>query len=368
MRWLPQALREHGLIGSEIFDRRPVPPPAMRAMRWGEAFNDGQMNVVESIEAVPEEYGYIHEMKADADALGVASHVVDAIVHAVQAATEMVDANSGLASPDAVFESVIATGNAAHLAVDGANGYAEFHSDIEEDSEEEIETPPHISAFWKAVERDAIHLEASTDQEGKTGAPVEDLSKSALWLDGIPIWASRRWADFKDDLPSGEGWRVWTDWYEARLVGQPGNPAQEYERVTVSEEDLKQGPAQANAAIADLVTTSDRQLNDKESKLLGNREYQVALSFAGEQRDYVDAVAQHLAARSIAVFYDGFEQAGLWGRGGGLSRSIRGEGHVCRDVYLRRIRQKGMDAARTEISTKSYDERRGRVCPSGPLR
>ena len=282
----------------------------------GEAFNDGQMNVVESIEAVPAEYGYIHEMKADADALGVASHVVDAIVHAVQAATEMVDANSGLASPDAVFESVIATGNAAHLAVDGANGYAEFHSDIEEDSEEEIETPPHISAFWKAVERDAIHLEASTDQEGKTGAPVEDLSKSALWLDGIPIWASRRWADFKDDLPSGEGWRVWTDWYEARLVGQPGNPAQEYERVTVSEEDLKQGPAQANAAIADLVTTSDRQLNDKESKLLGNREYQVALSFAGEQRDYVDAVAWHLAARSIAVFYDGFEQVGLWGRDG----------------------------------------------------
>ena len=80
-------------------------------------------------------------------------------------------------------------------------------------------------------------------------------------LDGIPIWASRRWADFKDDLPFGEGWRVWTDWYEARLVGQPGNPAKEYEVVTVSEEDLKQGPAQTNAAIADLVTTSDRQLN-----------------------------------------------------------------------------------------------------------
>ena len=86
--------------------------------------------------------------------------------------------------------------------------------------------------------------------------------------------------------------------------------------VTVSKEDLKQGPAQTNAAIADLVTTSDRQLNDKESKLLGNREYQVALSFAGEQRDYVEAVARNLAVRSIAVFYDGFEQAGLWDRDG----------------------------------------------------
>ena len=48
----------------------------------------------------------------------------------------------------------------------------------------------------------------------------------------------------------------------------------------------------------------------------GNRDYDVALSFAGEQRAYVEEVARHLAARGIAVFYDGFEQAGLWGRDG----------------------------------------------------
>ena len=47
-----------------------------------------------------------------------------------------------------------------------------------------------------------------------------------------------------------------------------------------------------------------------------NRDYQVALSFAGEQRDYVDEVARHLAARSIALFYDGFEQSKLWGQDG----------------------------------------------------
>ncbi|MDE2875058.1 MAG: TIR domain-containing protein [Gemmatimonadota bacterium] len=44
--------------------------------------------------------------------------------------------------------------------------------------------------------------------------------------------------------------------------------------------------------------------------------YQVALSFAGEQRDYVEEVARHLQSRSIAVFYDGFEEVGLWGRSG----------------------------------------------------
>src|SRR5262249_49140124 len=45
--------------------------------------------------------------------------------------------------------------------------------------------------------------------------------------------------------------------------------------------------------------------------------YQVALSFAGERRHYVDAVARSLQARGIAVFYDRFEPVTLWGRGGG---------------------------------------------------
>ena len=44
--------------------------------------------------------------------------------------------------------------------------------------------------------------------------------------------------------------------------------------------------------------------------------YQVALSFAGEQRDYVERVARNLQARGIAVFYDGFEAVALWGRSG----------------------------------------------------
>ena len=44
--------------------------------------------------------------------------------------------------------------------------------------------------------------------------------------------------------------------------------------------------------------------------------YQVALSFAGEQRNYVVEVAEYLQKRGIAVFYDGFETVQLWGRNG----------------------------------------------------
>ena len=42
--------------------------------------------------------------------------------------------------------------------------------------------------------------------------------------------------------------------------------------------------------------------------------YDVALSFAGEDRAYVEMVADGLKAAGITVFYDRYEQANLWGK------------------------------------------------------
>ena len=42
--------------------------------------------------------------------------------------------------------------------------------------------------------------------------------------------------------------------------------------------------------------------------------YDVGLSFAGEQRDYVSKVASELNSRGIRVFFDEFEQSDLWGK------------------------------------------------------
>ncbi|WP_052770496.1 toll/interleukin-1 receptor domain-containing protein [Paenibacillus sp. IHB B 3415] len=42
--------------------------------------------------------------------------------------------------------------------------------------------------------------------------------------------------------------------------------------------------------------------------------YDVALSFAGEDRSYVEIVANELKARGINLFYDEFEQVSLWGK------------------------------------------------------
>ena len=42
--------------------------------------------------------------------------------------------------------------------------------------------------------------------------------------------------------------------------------------------------------------------------------FEVALSFAGPQREYVEQVASALQARGVAVFYDEFERVSLWGK------------------------------------------------------
>ena len=44
------------------------------------------------------------------------------------------------------------------------------------------------------------------------------------------------------------------------------------------------------------------------------RRHDVALSFAGEDRDYVERVAEGLKSAGIAVFYDRYERADLWGK------------------------------------------------------
>jgi len=43
-------------------------------------------------------------------------------------------------------------------------------------------------------------------------------------------------------------------------------------------------------------------------------EFDIALSFAGEDRGYVDVVANLLRDRGVTVFYDRFEETSLWGK------------------------------------------------------
>lgn len=51
----------------------------------------------------------------------------------------------------------------------------------------------------------------------------------------------------------------------------------------------------------------------KRTSAFENHAFSVGLSFAGEQRDYVEAVALGLKARGVDVFYDAFHEVELWG-------------------------------------------------------
>ena len=58
------------------------------------------------------------------------------------------------------------------------------------------------------------------------------------------------------------------------------------------------------------MTGADR---DADPGALPERRWDVTLSFAGAQRDYVGQVAKALKARGVRCFYDADEQVRLWG-------------------------------------------------------
>lgn len=44
------------------------------------------------------------------------------------------------------------------------------------------------------------------------------------------------------------------------------------------------------------------------------KQYDIVLSFAGEDREYVEAVADYLSEHGVEVFYDRYEEVSLWGK------------------------------------------------------
>ena len=147
-----------------------------------EAYNESKMNLIHGREAVPEEFLYIHSLEAQSEAMGVASRMVDTVAHALQVATRHADSTKRSTGPDNIRDSVLATANSAHSAVDGANGYSEFMSELLEDDKSIQETPEHVSEFWKAVERDVLHLE----EKLKKHTILKQQSRSCrVWLFGV---------------------------------------------------------------------------------------------------------------------------------------------------------------------------------------
>jgi hypothetical protein len=78
----------------------------------------------------------------------------------------------------------------------------------------------------------------------------------------------------------------------------------------------------------------------------GDFSYDVALSFAGEQRAYVQKVAAALRRRGIRPFYDDYEKVELWGKDRplrALGLGVSKGGSILRPFRLGSLRAKGMD-------------------------
>ncbi len=60
--------------------------------------------------------------------------------------------------------------------------------------------------------------------------------------------------------------------------------------------------------------TRQPEIRSKETQRADKEHYDIALSFAGEDREYVEKVAKLLKSKSIKVFYDKFNEAEMWGK------------------------------------------------------
>jgi len=69
----------------------------------------------------------------------------------------------------------------------------------------------------------------------------------------------------------------------------------------------------------------------KKERFPGEEAYEVVLSFAGEDREYVEVVATYLTNNSVKVFYDRYEEITLWGKdlAEHLDKVYRGRARYC---------------------------------------
>jgi len=91
----------------------------------------------------------------------------------------------------------------------------------------------------------------------------------------------------------------------ARRREQMGLTAQQIESLGL--------PVRKRTLTAEAAPTTSPTRNTRKTRASA-KDYDVALSFAGEDRDYVEQVAALLRASGIKVFYDKFETVRLWGR------------------------------------------------------
>src|SRR5436190_21233200 len=91
--------------------------------------------------------------------------------------------------------------------------------------------------------------------------------------------------------------------------------------------------------------------------------YEIALSFAGEDRTYVEMVARFLQSHGVSFFYDDYNDVNLWGKD--LYAHLvevysKAERYVI-IVHIPPLRREGVDESRKASSPITRSDGKGRV-------
>ena len=98
----------------------------------------------------------------------------------------------------------------------------------------------------------------------------------------------------------------------------------------------------------------------------GDFEYDVAVSFAGEDRRYADELARALTARGLKVFYDDFERSKLWGEDlyAYLSDVYRTKARFCLILVSRHYaRKRWTNLERRAAQARAFEDSRPYLLP-----
>ena len=188
------------------------------------------------------------DLVRDARAFPLSERAILASVYAAQAAADSGDVAKGLANRSSPADAAMECFRVACRNRSDGDGaaYPEIEEDIDED-DAEFDTESLDAAL-----ADARHLEDALTESQSVQRAVQHLSATPLWPVGPPIWAGRKWTDLVDELPDGEQWRVWTNWYEAHLAATPLNEVVEYARATVGQ-NIAEGVVAVNTTLAETI-------------------------------------------------------------------------------------------------------------------
>jgi hypothetical protein len=249
-RWLEGKPREV-IVAIAVRSALRVLPLLERSLRWESrkwTATDARYGLISSSfrAMIAAQFVYLAPSRAAraAAAAAYASSAAAANVYASADGTAGSSTASAAEASAAAYDAACAAASAARFAaadterVAAAAGAARAAAAVARAS----------AAIWSSVQSDGEALEG-----GKSHIEIAALP---LWHDQTPDWADFPWQTLKRHLleQQDEYWQVWTEWYDARLVGGPIDVAQESERVlSIANKDWDKGPAHVNALIAGII-------------------------------------------------------------------------------------------------------------------